>query len=330
MFDEQLPHSNLTSTHLDNHRYATSQSADNLTSHLNHLSTPGPSATVNHNNYSSVNTVPNLNRFYQPGHSRNIQRSTRPPVPLFPGTSASAPASFDATMANENDLVSGGFSRDEQLNMNFNDFMVSDGGFTAVNDAAPNANTVSPEQLFLDHANSAPNSNTFTNLTTPSMGDYSPDELDSFETSPMFDAEELNGGNWSSLFHDGDNYTPAADNTSMAHESVSMSRIASTSSTDFQTPVTPGHRMSLTSGVAKNRRTGKLLGSIEVDVADSKAFKRAKNTMAARKSRQKKRDIEDSLRVEVAALTAERDRWMHLAIAHGAPIPDSPTAISPR
>jgi len=81
------------------------------------------------------------------------------------------------------------------------------------------------------------------------------------------------------------------------------------------------HRLASPSGVQKNRRTGKTLEPIEVEDLDPVSVKRAKNTMAARKSRQKKRDVEEQLRIELAAMTAERDRWMHAAIARGAPPP---------
>ena len=63
-----------------------------------------------------------------------------------------------------------------------------------------------------------------------------------------------------------------------------------------------------------------LYTSDAADEEDDRAVKRARNTMAARKSRQKKRDIEDSLREALEEMTRQRDRWRMLAVKHGAPI----------
>lgn len=211
-------------------------------------------------------------------------------------------------------------------------------GFKAINarehPPAPASYTVSPQELSLDH--SAPNSNTFTNLTTPSMYDGSPDDLSSFEASPLFSANVDGGSNsqWPSLFADEDNvlYAPA-DKPEPAREAPEMSRTSSADSTTSHdapvSPALPKQRMSINAGVHKNKRTGRLLGPIEVDEADCAAVKRAKNTLAARKSRQKKRDVEDQLRLDLSEMTAQRDRWMHIAIAHGAPLPDPRDHKSP-
>ena len=197
--------------------------------------------------------------------------------------------------------------------------------------------TISPHDIFMDH--SAPNSNALTNLTTPSMYDGSPDDLDSFEASPLFiDSNNIGHSQWPSLFeNDNGLYAPAEINSSteslehttsgVSLAAVTMDRTISMSSSHSAPKsierTDPKHRLSLTSGVTKNRRTGRTLAPIEVEEGDSKALKRAKNTMAARKSRQKKRDIEESLRGELAEMTAERDRWMHIAIKYGAPLPDT-------
>ena len=216
--------------------------------------------------------------------------------------------------------------------------------FTPIN-VQDASNTVSPNELFMDH--SAPNSNAMTNLTTPSMYDGSPDDVGSYEASPLFtDSDNIGPSRWPSLFED-DNATYAPADLSSSTESfdqvkhvnpasVCMDRTVSTSSMTSATrgganerPSTShtNHRLSLTSGVTKNRRTGRALPDIEVADGDAKGMKRAKNTMAARKSRQKKRDIEDSLRDDLAHMTAERDRWMHLAIRHGAPIPETKVPV---
>ena len=223
--------------------------------------------------------------------------------------------------------------------LEFGDFVNEDAlhtvstGFSTANEpvvsGTSSSNTVSPQDVFA-MSPSAPNSNSFTNLTTPSMYDGSPD--DSFETSPLFGNDNVSGP-WTSLFpEESDTYAPAVrsnQDLSSSRESLTkptsaeMNRTASSSSVDVKSEDALRHRLSISSGVTKNKRTGRSLGPIEVDESDSKALKRAKNTMAARKSRQKKRDVEEGLRCDLAAMTAERDKWMHVAIAHGAPIPES-------
>lgn len=228
--------------------------------------------------------------------------------------------------------VATGFDRPLEFGDYVNDDAPSSGCVQTNELAEPDSsssNTVSPQELFA-MTPSAPNSNSFTNLTTPSMYDGSPD--DSFETSPLFGNDQISG-QWTSLFPDeGDSYGPAAEltqdvlssNESLPKpDSAPMDRTASSSSMDLKSEEMLRHRPSVSSGVSKNKRTGRTLGPIEVDEHDSKALKRAKNTMAARKSRQKKRDVEDGLRSDLNIMTADRDKWMHLAIAHGAPIPDS-------
>ena len=229
--------------------------------------------------------------------------------------------------------------------MDFNDFTPGNDGFGSADPSAftpingqgnsgVSPNTVSPNDLFMD---SAPNSNALTNLTTPSMYDGSPDAFDSFDTSPFLnDTNHVGSSHWPSLFeHEDAQYAPAemvssSSTESLANQqgvnlaSVSKDRpVSSASMTSPQERPSTGHRMSLSSGITKNRRTGRALPPIEVEEGDSKALKRAKNTMAARKSRQKKRDIEETLRQELAEMTAARDRWMHIAIKHGAPLPET-------
>lgn len=227
----------------------------------------------------------------------------------------------DDTMDFENMPHSGGFGS-------------SGPSFTAVNHTAESTHTVSPQELFMDH--SAPNSSTFTNLTTPSMYDNSPDAFSSYEASPLFSANNDvgDGQHWPSLFAEEPMYAPADTSATLDQDdmdeadqamSIAMSRTTSTASAAEKSD----KRMSISAGVHKNKRTGRLLGPIEVDTEDGAALKRAKNTMAARKSRQKKRDVEDSLRSELSEMKAQRDHWMHTAIRYGAPIPDMREPKSP-
>lgn len=259
-------------------------------------------------------------------------------------TTPSPPPSLTSAGSTDNSFRSHGFGSEQDEEMQLADFLnVETAGFTSVNmpAAAPHPGTVSPQDLFSGHGyNSAPASNTLTNLTTPSMGyDDSPEFGDSLETSPMFaDNDHLSGeSEWASLFPAPDVYVPAVPQKEESFDGVSMSRTTSAQSLGGQyvppkkadDPLRPS--MSEAAGVHRNRRTGKMLGPIAVEASDSKAVKRAKNTMAARKSRQKKRDVEDGLRDDVERLRAERDHWMRIALKHGAGLPEvEPYSPPPR
>jgi hypothetical protein len=187
--------------------------------------------------------------------------------------------------------------------------------------------TVSPVDCLLSPDN-VPGSALFSDLTTPCLSNTSPDFSDNFDTSPMLASTDAMPDNWYPLFTDNEvvddsfqHTTNFIDTTEEGLEDLSCSNKV----TEIVEQVSPSpsilHRLSSPSGVQKNRRTGKTLDPIEVEDLDPVSAKRAKNTMAARKSRQKKRDVEEQLRIELAAMTAERDRWMHAAIARGAPPP---------
>lgn len=199
----------------------------------------------------------------------------------------------------------------------------------AMKSSTPLSLTVSPQDLMLDYH--APESAAFTNLTTPSMYDGSPNDLGSYDASPMLsDGLKAPVESWFSLF---EGTTSSAVGPCTRHSTgldVSLENDTAchvpvtTAPAPLPTSSTPDvlrARHSSTAGIAKCRRPTKDLSPILVDECDETAFKRAKNTMAARKSRQKKRDVEEQLRYELAAMTAERDRWMHVAIQHGAPLP---------
>lgn len=162
------------------------------------------------------------------------------------------------------------------------------------------------------------------------MYDGSP--CDSYNASPLFGLDDGEGQSWPSLFPEYDTSrlsasatanSPGATQASMYNDDAPRQEQFSDLSADTRQHSESDTRPSLASDTIKNQRMRKDLPPIEVDKNDAKAMKRAKNTMAARKSRQKKRDVEESLRHELALMTAQRDRWMHIAISHGAPVPDS-------
>jgi general control protein GCN4 len=190
--------------------------------------------------------------------------------------------------------------------------------------------TVSPHDLALD---SAPASAAMTNLTTPDMNaNLSPFD-NSYDTSPMFNAD----GDPSAMFGDdaglssgmlmfpplpGAESTTAAappmqrnySQTSMNEGSSSNSSPALNGSKKSERP-TSMHRHSASAGVTKPRRRGGALKEIVIDPSDKQAAKRARNTLAARESRsrkqmhiehmqseiEKREDLLALMRVELAA-----------------------------
>jgi hypothetical protein len=77
-------------------------------------------------------------------------------------------------------------------------------------------------------------------------------------------------------------------------------------------------KASSTSGVAARKRNQPLPPIIVDDPADVVAVKRARNTLAARKSRQKKMERFDELESEIEKLKADRDHWKSIALARTA------------
>ena len=205
--------------------------------------------------------------------------------------------------------------------------------FTTINDPASvqmpfKHETVSPKDLMVGPT-SAPPSTTFTNHSSPSIWD-SPDVAESFETSPLFYTDGELGANtdtWPSLFPD----------TSGQHEALSIvvtddltkpspyvvalgtNGMARQRSSPGQSPHasrgTPRH--SSVSGVSARKRDKPLPPITVRDPTDTIELKRARNTAAARKSRQKKVERVDELEKQVEELQSQVEHWRNLAIARG-------------
>lgn len=210
--------------------------------------------------------------------------------------------------------------------------------FTA---AQPISNTVSPQELFLDNF-TAPSTGATGYLSTPSLIDGTPD-LSSYDCSPAFGTMNADQ-TWPPLFPESSNddlgftdeplfgSTESLELPDLPHKPTT-SLVSNTSSSatrprsSLASPIVDNadflrRTIGVTSVIKSSRRATKELPPIAVEEEDEKAVKRARNTMAARKSRQKKRDIEDALRIALEDMTAQRDKWRLLAVKHGAPIPD--------
>lgn len=177
--------------------------------------------------------------------------------------------------------------------------------------------TVSPHDLMVrDTTFSAPNSNALTNLTSPSMYNESPGYHDSFDASPLFDPQdnEHSTDPWFPLFpqENSAEQTPANESPLATVEEVEVGAIRSARRSNAQSPT---GRHSSVAGVSARKRDKPLPPIVVEDPNDTVAIKRARNTLAARKSREKKMERFEELENKIAALEADRDRWKALALA---------------
>jgi hypothetical protein len=253
------------------------------------------------------------------------------------GTTHAFPAldrelTFPADLNSNNSFDSGA-----SLMSNFNNgvfSMDSVSAFTAINDpsvAAASTRTVSPKDIFNDAFGSAPPSTAFTNLTSPDIGD-SPFINDSFECSPMFNGEPVisDTSDWFSLFPEQETKVP--DTVYVPAVSMPMDRTISSQSMERSGSSSTGSPLVLdnysrrkssvtnspaTNGISKSRRRKGPLPSITVDPSDKIALKRARNTLAARESRQRKFDHVSTLEQRNSELEAEVEKWKSIAMAHG-------------
>ncbi|KAI2607984.1 hypothetical protein GGR54DRAFT_633120 [Hypoxylon sp. NC1633] len=287
------------------------------------------------------------NRFHLPAQNQNLQqfyaplsaspatavanqqnRPARPPVPLFSQNSSgqqNAPVKMDFQDA-----------------LNFEDFTPFEGGgataafsspgvpgydvnVSSGSSSASNIGTVSPQDLLLsDHFTSAPNSAAITNLTSPSMYGESPDLHDNYETSPNFESADFDNGSkdtWFSLFPEQDNATEnvsAADQSPAEQsedlEDADIKPLPRRKSADSPSGAASGRHSSV-SGVNARRRDKPLPPIVVNDPSDTVAMKRARNTLAARKSRERKAIRFEELEAKIANLEKERDYWKNKALS---------------
>ncbi|MCJ1223662.1 hypothetical protein MMC12_000305 [Toensbergia leucococca] len=180
--------------------------------------------------------------------------------------------------------------------------------------------TISPQDTMLD-ATSAPTSTTFTELTTPGTS-YG---FNSTDTSPMFGADELgsDADTWAPLFPGDSNDIGAQTSPLQPMESPSTTLIAPKMSRNKSSPDQSSARSSnqgrhsISSGVNPRTR-GKPLAPIKVDdPTDTVAVKRARNTAAARKSRQKRVEKSEEMLQTIAELEKSVDYWKNIALQMG-------------
>jgi len=190
--------------------------------------------------------------------------------------------------------------------------------------SSTNTGTVSPQDLLVrDPFASAPNSTAFTNLTSPSAYGESPEYNDNFDVSPFIgnngDLDNaLVGDPWYPLFPQEDQVDQSQVDQSplLPEEELEVSEhLRSTQRRRSGTATSPtSGAHSSVSGVNSRKRDKPLPPIIVEDPNDTVAMKRARNTLAARKSRQRKMQRFDELEEKIAKLESERDHWKEIAL----------------
>ncbi|KAH8665925.1 hypothetical protein BGZ60DRAFT_378037 [Tricladium varicosporioides] len=263
------------------------------------------------------------------------QRATRPPVPLFSQSTGNIPqtpnmAMQDMDLFDEFTAFEGGASTN---NNNFNSAYSSpavptiyDPTMNLSSSSSTNMGTVSPQDLLVrDPFASAPNSTAFTNLTSPSTYNESPEYTDNFDVSPFvgnghdLDGQALAGDPWYPLFpQDDQTEQPAKVEQSplLPEEEFEVSEHLrnSTGRRRSGTGTSPSGTHASIAGVNSRKRDKPLPPIIVDDPNDTVAMKRARNTLAARKSRQRKMQKMEELEDQIAKLEAERDHWKNIAL----------------
>ncbi|TDZ12710.1 Cross-pathway control protein 1 [Colletotrichum orbiculare MAFF 240422] len=181
--------------------------------------------------------------------------------------------------------------------------------------------TVSPQDLMVhEPLSSAPNSSALTTLTSPSI--WESPMSDMYDTSPNFaDLDSGTGEGWFSLFPTESSPTKetleenleklAECATNDAHSGGMASEAAGRKS-DASPLLSPRH--SSVAGVNPRKRDKPLPPIVVEDPNDVVAMKRARNTLAARKSRERKAQRFEHLEEKIRKLEAERDHWKNIAL----------------
>lgn len=257
---------------------------------------------------------------------------SRPPVPLFHSTSEIPQSNMDHsylyedssdTMFNFGDFTSTSDAHDDGLDESLNNFT---NHFEAINDPAPGqASTVSPSEIMVDSM-SAPPSGAFTDLTTPGTSTWeSPYAANSCETSPLFMdnlSPDDDPDKWPSLFgeiREPEREAPVSDSITSPKTSHVAPKMSRNDSSPGQTSSRSSHqgRHSFTAGVAPRRRDKPLPAITVEDPTDTVAIKRARNTLAARKSREKRMERTEALLNQVNDLEVEVEHWKSIALGMG-------------
>ncbi|KAI5808858.1 hypothetical protein DFH27DRAFT_242855 [Peziza echinospora] len=181
--------------------------------------------------------------------------------------------------------------------------------FAHIHDPTINLSTISPQDIFNYH-NSTPMS---TSLMSPFLDDES-----SYETSPLFNGEQIVGGDdhWPSLFPDESPFEPSLDADIQDILNSGLDEIKNEGSSSPSASPTArssiSGRKGSTTGAGVRKRTAPLPPIVVDDMGDHVAVKRARNTLAARKSREKKVKKMEEMEIQIEELKQQVEHWKQL------------------
>jgi len=249
------------------------------------------------------------------------QRQTRPQVPLFSQSTGNIPhapnmAMQDMDLFDEFTAFEGGASTQNAFPSAYSSPAVPTIYDAHMNLSASsstnNMGTVSPQDLHRDPF-SAPNSTAFTNLTSPDSQYNESPEFQDYDVSPFVGNNQdldqaLAGDPWYPLF-------PQDDQTEQ-QQPVDQSPLLPEEELEVSEQLRRRRSGTATSppGGGVRKRDKPLPPIVVEDPNDTVAMKRARNTLAARKSRQRKMQRFDELEDEISKLKAERDHWKSVAL----------------
>jgi general control protein GCN4 len=176
--------------------------------------------------------------------------------------------------------------------------------------------TVSPSEITMNPTMPTPTFSSPYLFDSPSEG---------YETSPLFGADDVNGAdNWYSLFPESnqDSEDSTASPLMQGHQDMAGDIIVkddsreSTGSPETSPKFLGSGRIqkrSSTSGVRKRQQP--LPPIVVEDPSDIVALKRARNTLAARKSRAKKAEKMDEMEAMIEDLKAQVEHWKNIAMS---------------
>lgn len=197
--------------------------------------------------------------------------------------------------------------------------------FTHIHDPTIDLNTVSPQDVF-----AFPISTPMSSLMSPFLDDDS-----SYEVSPLFQSDDsaVNGvDHWPSLFPEATPFEPSPFEPNMDAEIEAIIGGSSDDHSNLDSSVSPSaspHARSLGSvssttgrkgsvtGAGVRKRTAPLPPIVVEDPSDHVAIKRARNTLAARKSREKKVKRMEEMEAQIEDLKAQVEHWKRLCMLKG-------------
>lgn len=186
------------------------------------------------------------------------------------------------------------------------DFILAGGDYSPSMQNDGCIGTISPSEIHMQHPSSGGFASPYSNFDSPSEG---------YETSPLFATDDVaSSDDWFPLFTD----QVAEPGRSVQHpvhaENTPSAECASPTSTE--SPGTSPRLHSSSSGSAKRsstsgvRKRSQRLPPIIVDNPnDTVAVKRARNTLAARKSRAKKAEKMEDMEVTIQQLREQVEYW---------------------